>query len=356
MKEDTRSTFNALNGVRGVAALSVALFHAHPLFGGQIVPSGYLAVDLFFVMSGCVIAHAYEHKLSHGLSFRGFMIRRVVRFMPFYMAGLAIGAMLAFIVIVTGSPSAMTGPELGLLMLFGLFFIPAPLTASGTIFPLNVPAWSLFYELVVNALYAATIRFLSDRVLITVLAIALIVTALGIYLKGSVAFGPLFHEAPYALARTIFSFTAGVLIYRHRQAVQVKPLPVMIVIGLVFFMPADESVRWIFDLVSIAVLFPIATALLISSSEDKPNRLYGVLGDMSYGLYAMHYPLIWLARGASEKFELNSAAIGVLLIVALVFVCTILERHIDKPLRGILLRYLERSTTRRLFGHRGEPA
>ena len=356
MKEDIRSTFNALNGVRGVAALSVALFHAHPLFGDQFVPSGYLAVDLFFVMSGCVIAHAYEHKLAHGLSFRGFMVRRLVRFMPFYLAGLGIGAALAVILIVIGSPSALTGSELGLLILFGLFFIPAHLTASGNIFPLNVPAWSLFYELVVNALYAATVRVLSDRVLIAVLGIALIVTTIGIYLKGNATFGPLFNEAPYALARTIFSFTAGVLIYRHRRVFQIKPLPVVIVIGLLFFVPVVDAVRWVFDLVAIAVVFPIATALLISSNEDKPNRIYAVLGDMSYGLYAMHYPLIWLARGVSERLELNAAAIGVLLIVALVFLCTILERQIDRPLRAILLRYLEPATAGRLFGQRGKPA
>lgn len=50
--------FLGLDGARGIAAIAVAVYHAHPLFDSQLFPGGYLAVDLFFVMSGAVIVHA----------------------------------------------------------------------------------------------------------------------------------------------------------------------------------------------------------------------------------------------------------------------------------------------------------
>ncbi|MFX8945840.1 acyltransferase family protein, partial [Acinetobacter baumannii] len=64
----TRRSFATLDGLRGVAALLVVYHHEH-LAGIVGAPAGaYLAVDLFFLMSGFVIAHAYEARLEQGLS------------------------------------------------------------------------------------------------------------------------------------------------------------------------------------------------------------------------------------------------------------------------------------------------
>lgn len=156
-----RTAFPAINGMRGTAALAVAVFHAYPLFGMQVAPSGYLAVDLFFVLSGCVIACAYDAKLGAGMRPLDFMKIRLIRFMPFYLVGLTFGLILELALIVTGSPYAIKPPNLVLAVIFALFFLPLPASiARRDIFPLNVPAWSLFYELVVNTLFAVFFRWL----------------------------------------------------------------------------------------------------------------------------------------------------------------------------------------------------
>lgn len=87
-----RRTFDTLDGLRGTAAIVVLLLHVAsaetpdlPVFG-----SAYLAVDLFFLLSGFVIGHAYEARLSDGLTFGKFLKIRLVRLYPLYVLGLAL--------------------------------------------------------------------------------------------------------------------------------------------------------------------------------------------------------------------------------------------------------------------------
>ena len=74
MPVQPKQTFAALDGVRGIAALAVMMFHIAwwPHFGRPF-PSAYLAVDLFFTLSGFVVAHAYSPRLSQGLSALAFL-------------------------------------------------------------------------------------------------------------------------------------------------------------------------------------------------------------------------------------------------------------------------------------------
>src|SRR5580693_5691081 len=81
-----------LDGLRGVAALDVMAFHG--TFGTtfhQYVSRGYLAVDFFFVLSGYVIARAYEARLEAGWSKREFFRIRAIRLYPMIVIGMALG-------------------------------------------------------------------------------------------------------------------------------------------------------------------------------------------------------------------------------------------------------------------------
>ena len=96
MTTDTREkrVFHTLDGLRGVAALFVAMRHTN-LFHRAGIHGGYLAVDLFFVLSGFVIAHAYERRLASGLSVGRFMAARYLRLWPVYVLGAALGLIAA---------------------------------------------------------------------------------------------------------------------------------------------------------------------------------------------------------------------------------------------------------------------
>ena len=60
--------YDILDGLRGVAALMVILYHVFECFDWTPLPHGYLAVDFFFVLSGFVIGYAYDGRWREGLT------------------------------------------------------------------------------------------------------------------------------------------------------------------------------------------------------------------------------------------------------------------------------------------------
>ena len=86
-----------LDGMRGVAALAVVALHLKDSLGISAPPASYLAVDLFFMLSGFVLAQAYGARLAGPLSPWGFIRLRLIRLYPLYLAGLVVGAAVGLI-------------------------------------------------------------------------------------------------------------------------------------------------------------------------------------------------------------------------------------------------------------------
>ena len=88
--------YEALDGLRGVAALSVMVGHFGLLLDLFEMPNGFLAVDTFFVMSGFVIAYSYGERLNRGMPARSYLYRRIVRLYPMFVIALLIGAVVLY--------------------------------------------------------------------------------------------------------------------------------------------------------------------------------------------------------------------------------------------------------------------
>src|SRR5580698_8903196 len=86
-----RRHFQTIEGMRGAGALLIVMRHAPMMFGGFRVPESFLAVDLFYLVSGFVIAHAYGERLAAGEPLGRFMMTRVIRLYPLYLVGLGVG-------------------------------------------------------------------------------------------------------------------------------------------------------------------------------------------------------------------------------------------------------------------------
>lgn len=146
--------FSTLDGIRGIAAIGVMLYHYTQHSHYPLLPSASAAVDLFFCLSGFVIAFSYQNRLESGMSIGDFLLRRLIRLYPFYLIGLAVG----IFALIERSASGYT--HLSRMPVFtasvlNTFYMPyLPLTHAGDIFPTNMPAWSLFFELVINAGFA----------------------------------------------------------------------------------------------------------------------------------------------------------------------------------------------------------
>lgn len=176
-----------LDGLRGYAAFVVVLYHLRHFFGDALpVANGYLAVDLFFVMSGLVIAMTYEARLRAGMGVAAFFRRRVIRLYPVY----AIGGLLGVAVMLALPEKRMgAGYALSALVSQAAMLPEALVRGADGPFPLNPPAWSLFFEIWGNLAFALLVPRLPTRWLAATVGLALIGYMLGSRAAGTVELG-----------------------------------------------------------------------------------------------------------------------------------------------------------------------
>jgi peptidoglycan/LPS O-acetylase OafA/YrhL len=182
----TKTHFALLDGLLGVAACMVVIFHLSEANAvsslTQIINHGYLAVDFFFLLSGFVIGYAYDDRWEK-LIIAGFFRKRLQRLQPMVVMGMFIGAVFFYFQASNLWPGIATLPcwKVMLVMVIGFFMIPRPPSMDkrgwSETYPLNGPAWSLLYEYIVNIVYGLLVRRFSKfwlSVLVLVSGIALI--------------------------------------------------------------------------------------------------------------------------------------------------------------------------------------
>ena len=345
MREHPKGRLETLDALRGAAALMVVVHHLGTLANGS-APVGYLAVDFFFVLSGFVISRAYEERLASGLTLAGFMQLRMVRLYPVFFAGLVLGLMVAGARIVTHETHAISGELLGASSVFGAFMLPTPGAPDAT-YPLNFPSWSLFFELAACAVYGAVAPRISTRGLICVIAIAaigIVVSAVG---HGTLNVGDTWATFGDAVVRTVFSFSAGVLIQRLSTADARASLwclaPAAALVGGLAAHPAEE-VRALYEIVFVLVVSP---ALVANGARVEPPPQIAaaarLLGEISYPLYAIHMPLIFMTGFVAGKLAISAQIWAPLYCVGVVAGALLLSRVYDQPVRAWLGARLRRA-------------
>lgn len=339
--------FLCLDGIRGIAALLIVVRHTAPFFGGLTFDASYLAVDLFFILSGVVIANAYEEKLARNMSFLSFMGTRLIRLYPLYLVGLVLGLVAAAIRHV--DPASLLYHAM-----LSLFFLPNP-DPAGASFPINGPTWSLFFELVVNALYAATLTVVVGTRLLVVIALSAIGLAACVVLQPTpnLDLGWTVATSIGGLFRVCFSFFAGVYIFRRfasniHETRSGNLVPWLILLGVSAVLVASPP-AWavpVFDLIAVLAVFP---ALIHQALTRQPTgstaTLFRIGGPTSYAAYVLHVPAGYLTGNVYHfifKTDVGSGApwIGIVFLSALVLACYVLDRYYDLPLRRFLTQRL----------------
>ncbi len=306
-----------LDGLRGVAAIVVIFFHIFEIFSGgnhvkQLINHGYLAVDFFFLLSGFVIAHAYDDRWGK-MSLKSFAKRRLIRLHPMIIVGMLIGAILFYFSASEMFPLVEKTSILSLIGItilgFLLLPIPIPMDIRGwaETFPTNGPAWSLFYEYLANIAYALVLRKLSNKILFVLLFIAAVALIhLGVTSpKGDIIGGWSLNgeQIRVGLTRLAFPFLAGILLRRYFKPKNIKNAFVLSSIILVFFLAfprvGGEENLWmngIYDSLVVIIFFPIIIFIGASGNitSNIGNKICKFLGDISYPLYITHFPIIYV--------------------------------------------------------------
>lgn len=333
----TKDRYVALDGLRGVAAVAVLFYH----IDARLMPAGYLAVDLFFVLSGFVIAAAYDKRLQLGMTVSQFFILRLKRFYPLYICGYLIALMLLLSSIrVQGGVLPLHVDRLHSIV-SGLLMLPEPLSQK-FLYPLNPVAWSLLAEMVINLLFAATWRFWSQRSIAAMCAVTGAALLVAVWQRGEYHLGFDWDGWHIGFLRACLLFPMGVFIRRHMARVPGArwrgewSIAAIIVAASVFF---GFPVRWVpTDLLASLLVFPALTWIAVRS--EPPAALGGFFtwgGDVSYGLYATHYPLISICGVMLPRLRLNwlpPLASSMLIAAFCLSIAFVLHYKVDLPLRA----------------------
>ena len=376
----SKPRYEILDGLRGVAALMVIIFHCFetyiPHIGTQVINHGYLAVDFFFVLSGFVIGYAYDDRWDRMTTW-GFFKRRLVRLHPMVVAGTVIGAALFFFGEYEGFPniSKCTGWMFALCFVMGIFMIPTgpslDIRGWGETNSFNGPNWSLTYEYIGNILYAFIFRRL-PKVALAVLCAASAFLTLDMTLGWDV-FG-LFPEAKFdviggwsltadqmyiGFGRLLYPFLCGLLISRilpsHRTESNPSGSPLhfkggfwwaSLILIIIFSVPqiCGKSclADGLYQAVAIIAAFPLVVLLGAGSTTTDAfsTKVCKTLGELSYPLYITHYPVMymqmaWVGRHLEaplwQHIMLN---VGVVVISVILAWCV--YKTYDLPVRGWL--------------------
>ena len=315
-----KSRFGTLDALRGVAATVVVLYHAGQVFNAWVPRFGYLAVDLFFILSGFVLSHAYDERFAGGMRVVKFLFLRVVRLYPLYLLGLVLGLCVARI-----NPSIMDAPAASVLLNFGpnLFGFPGPEIPGSLyreLFPLNVPLWSLFFEFwVANLLFGLCAGGPSKRWLIALVAISAAGILLNERMYYTMAVGAVTPSLLGGFLRVAFSFSCGVAIRRFGHLAKPPSTPgwlFMIGLGAILMgVNLHDRSAHLFELACVLIVFPLMI-YFGSSAQERHPQVGQLLGDASYALYTIHFPLLILIRWDLQRTGLPMGVVTQLLSAA----------------------------------------
>lgn len=304
-----------LDGLRGVAALMVVIFHIFGLHStshhDQIINHGYLAVDFFFMLSGFIIGYAYDDRW-HSMGMKQFFGRRLQRLHPMVVFGMVVGAVTFYFQACSYFPKIESTPvwQMLLVMLIGCTLLPLPpsqdIRGWNEMHPLNGPGWSLFFEYIANIFYALFGRKLNNKLLLALVSLsacALIYRAVfseGGDLVGGAELTP--GGLRTGFSRMMFPYFTGLLLFRTARIKKTNNAflwsSLLLVTVLAFPRVGTPETNWmngLYESACIIIIFPLIIYIGAGGRlQGSAAKMCRFLGDISYPIYITHFPFIYI--------------------------------------------------------------
>ena len=343
----TKQHFEILDGLRGVAAVAVVIFHfmefVTPDYHDNFIAHSYLAVDFFFCLSGFVITYAYDNKVEKTGVIQ-FIKLRLIRLHPLVVIGALIGLLTFVFDPFSKLQEAYNAGQTLLMFLSSCLLIPYPVVHERyfNLFHFNPPTWSLFWEYIANILYASLLFKLKNSILWILTLIAAAALSYESYRSGYLGVGWGGDNFIGGGSRIFYSFLAGMLVYRSNWIIRTRLgfVPIAVLLILAFLVPYAEQTNTIADPLLVIFYFPFLIALAAGAQLRATFvKICRFLGDISYPLYMIHYPFLWMYLSYVEviKPPMSLMAlqipIGVLLLIGLAYIIML---YLDIPVRKYL--------------------
>ena len=279
-----------LDGLRGVAALGVMSYHLPDLTGIPHFGSrNYLFVDLFFIMSGFVLALSAEPRVAMGQGAATFVKRRIWRLWPM----IALGALLGVLAFAGRAPAA----EIAGLLVLALLMVPLT-TSQVAIYPLNTPQWSLLWEIVANVLHGLVLWRCGSRVLLAISGASALGLSAIILETGWNGAGPNGGYWWAGFLRVSFAYPLGIAMARAWRRGAKRPV-IDWRAALALPVAALLAVSWtpfpmVYEDIALTVFILPACFWLVACAQPPQAAVPALtwLGDISYPIYAVHAPIM----------------------------------------------------------------
>ena len=312
-----------LDGLRGIAAFIIMFYHLEMVYRshGPFV-RGYLMVDLFFLLSGFVLAVSTEKKLQAGIGAFEFTWSRYVRLFPLVAVGAGVAVIRAFVI---GMADPLT---LVLWLALDLIMLPV-LTGSGPFYRYNGPQWTLFWELVANFVHALLLKRVPTRVLPFLAAAfgALLVYTARKHGSDTMGVAALTAKTWWMpIPRVAFPYVLGVWMGRlYKQGLRTRALPWQIALVLpvagIAAVPGLPLSKANGDLVFVILFLPVMLWNVVQCRPPQAlARPMDWLGTFSLPLYCVHLTvLVWISELLGRDIWVRIVAVVAAMTLAWLF-------------------------------------
>jgi peptidoglycan/LPS O-acetylase OafA/YrhL len=345
---ETKKHFEVLDGLRGIAAIAIVVFHFMEFVYGDysknFIGHGFLAVDFFFCLSGFVIGYAYDDRIGK-MGVTAFFKSRLIRLHPLVILGSVLG-LLGFLIDPFNSYTGLySAGKVFLIFLSSILLIPFPVMGERGfgLFSFNSPSWSLFFEYVANIFYVFILYRISRRYLVVLTVLSAAALCFVGYRTGTLIGGWGGDNIWDGFARISYSFLAGLLVYRFDWIIKTRLgfIGLSILLLFTFVMPYFKW-NWLAELVVVLLYFPMIISLGAGAVlTDRLKKLCVFFGNISYPLYMTHIAGVWVFGNYYNSHKVSTTqlvfiiTIGTLLLIGLAYVVMVVY---DTPVRKYLSR------------------
>lgn len=307
-------TYTGVQAIRFIAAMLVVFTHATGMVNQRIlhmegdhfwVP-GMAGVDLFFVVSGFVMAVSSRSLIGRASAWKTFIIRRIIRIVPLYW----IATTLKVVLVLALPALALNTPISTWSVIATYLFIPTFDNAGNFIFPVLKVGWSLNYEMLFYVLFALALFLRQPAVWFTGVAFILFTLI-------NISAGPNFPYAYIFLNPIMLEFVMGMLVAEFcKRGYTINPIfgAVAVIVSFAIMFSADDLSmwwRWVYWGIPAMVIVTVVIILEPLLRNYIP-KILTTLGDSSYSLYLFHTFTVPLLGTIFIKLHLTDPVIAVI--------------------------------------------